>query len=149
MRTRSIAPGAARCPQEICAPSNAGPVGLEAASRRSRLPSTISAFVPDVDEEAHLVGEVRRLGEDDAGGVRADVAGDARQDVRARAGVHGEAELARGQPDGLVDGERERRAAERRRIDPEQEVVHDRVADERDLEDVGAVDVRRSMRARR
>ena len=46
MRTRSIAPGAARCPQLICAPSNAGPVGLEAASSRSRLPSTISAFVP-------------------------------------------------------------------------------------------------------
>ena len=46
MRTRSIAPGAARWPHEICAPSNAGPVGLEAASSRSRLPSTISALVP-------------------------------------------------------------------------------------------------------
>ena len=46
MRTRSIAPGAARWPQLICAPSNAGPVGLDAASIRSRLPSTISAFVP-------------------------------------------------------------------------------------------------------
>ena len=46
IRTRSIAPGAARCPQEIWAPSNAGPVGLEAASRRSRSPNTISAFVP-------------------------------------------------------------------------------------------------------
>jgi len=34
MRTRSMAPGAARCPQPICAPSNAGPVGLEQASRR-------------------------------------------------------------------------------------------------------------------
>ena len=46
MRTRSIAPGAARWPQEICAPSKAGPVGLDAASRRWRLPSTISALVP-------------------------------------------------------------------------------------------------------
>jgi hypothetical protein len=27
MRTRSIAPAVARCPQLICAPSNAGPVG--------------------------------------------------------------------------------------------------------------------------
>jgi hypothetical protein len=43
---RSTAPGAARCPQEICAPSKAGPVGLDAARRRSRFPSTISAFVP-------------------------------------------------------------------------------------------------------
>ncbi len=46
MRTLSIAPGAARCPQLICAPSKAGPVGLEQASRRCRLPSTISALVP-------------------------------------------------------------------------------------------------------
>ena len=46
MRTRSIAPGAARWPQEICAPSKAGPVGEEQASSRSRLPSTISALVP-------------------------------------------------------------------------------------------------------
>ena len=46
MRTRSIAPGAARWPQLICAPSNAGPVGDDAASRRCRLPSTISALVP-------------------------------------------------------------------------------------------------------
>ena len=46
MRTRSIAPGAARWPQEICAPSNAGPVGDEQASSRARLPSTISALVP-------------------------------------------------------------------------------------------------------
>ena len=95
---------------------------------------------PDVDQEAHLVGEVRRLGEHDAGGVRADVAGDARQHVRARSRVHGEAELARGQSQGLVDREGERRAAERRRVDPEQEVVHDRVADERDLEHVRAFD---------
>jgi hypothetical protein len=27
MRTRSMAPGAARWPEEICAPSKAGPVG--------------------------------------------------------------------------------------------------------------------------
>jgi len=46
MRTRSMAPTVARWPDEICAPSNAGPVGLEAASMRSLLPSTISAFVP-------------------------------------------------------------------------------------------------------
>ena len=46
IRTRSMAPGAARWPQEISAPSNAGPVGEEQASTRSRLPSTISALVP-------------------------------------------------------------------------------------------------------
>ena len=46
IRTRSMAPGAARWPEEICAPSKAGPVGEEQASSRSRLPSTISALVP-------------------------------------------------------------------------------------------------------
>ena len=44
--TRSMAPGAARWPEEICAPSKAGPVGEEQASTRSRLPSRISALVP-------------------------------------------------------------------------------------------------------
>jgi hypothetical protein len=34
MRTRSIAPGAARWPPLIWAPSKAGPVGEEAASRK-------------------------------------------------------------------------------------------------------------------
>ena len=33
--TLSMAPGAARCPELICAPSKAGPVGLEAASNLS------------------------------------------------------------------------------------------------------------------
>ena len=80
----------------------------------------------DVDDEVHLVAEVRSLGEDDARGVGTDVARDAGQDVRPRAAVHGEAEVASGQPHRLVDGQRERRPAERRRIDPEQEVVHDR-----------------------
>ena len=46
MRIRSIAPAAARCPELICAPSKAGPVGLEQATKRWRLPSTISALVP-------------------------------------------------------------------------------------------------------
>ena len=38
--------------------------------------------------------------------------------------------------DGQVGGERERRAAERRRVDAEDEVVHDRVADEHDVGDL-------------
>jgi len=46
IRTRSIAPGAARCPELICAPSKAGPVGLDAASIRCLLPSSSSALVP-------------------------------------------------------------------------------------------------------
>ena len=41
----------------------------------------------DVDDEGRPGRPVRRLGQDDAGRVRADVAGDARQDVDAGAGV--------------------------------------------------------------
>ena len=44
--TLSIAPGAALCPELICAPSKAGPVGLDAASTLSLLPTIISALVP-------------------------------------------------------------------------------------------------------
>ena len=46
MRTRSMAPGAARCPPLIWAPSKAGPVGLDAANSRWRSPKTNSALVP-------------------------------------------------------------------------------------------------------
>ena len=46
MITRSIAPGAALCPWEICAPSKAGPVGEEQAITRPLLPRNISALVP-------------------------------------------------------------------------------------------------------
>ena len=94
----------------------------------------------DVDDQVHLVGEMRRLREDHPRGVGADVARDARQDVRTGTGVDGKPELGRGQPHRLVDGEREGRAAELGRVEPEQEVVHHRVPDERDLEDVRPLD---------
>ena len=46
IETTSIAPSAARIPHRIAAPSNAGPAGAAVASSQSRLPSTISQFVP-------------------------------------------------------------------------------------------------------
>ena len=94
----------------------------------------------DVDDQRHPLGLVRLLGQDDAGGVRADVPGDARQDVDPRARVRAQAQLGGGRPDRPVRRQRERRAAERRRVDAEQEVVHDRVADDRQLEDLGPLD---------
>ena len=137
MRTRSIAPGAARWPQLICAPSKAGPVGLEQASRRCRLPSTISALVPTSTSSVSFVAQVRALGQDHAGGIRADVAGDAGQgvDAGARMQRRGRARGAQFEREGL-GGERKRCAAELHRIDAEHQVVHDRVADDGHLEDV-------------
>ena len=51
--------------------------------------------------------------------------------------------------DRLVGRELERRGAERRRVEAEHEVVHDRVADDHDVEHVRAVDAGRGARARR
>ncbi len=137
MRTRSIAPGAARWPPLIWAPSKAGP----GRARRGEQPVAVAehdlGVRADVDERASTSSaRCGVLGEDHAGGVGADVAGDARQDVDARARVGPAApSSAAGRPDGPVGGERERRRAERHRVDAEQEVMHDRVADDRQLED--------------
>ena len=120
---------------------------LEGGARRARAGEQALAVAEhdfriraDVDEERDLVALVGPLGEDHAGAVGADVARDAGQDVDARVGVHGDPERGRRQRQRLVDRERERRAAELDRIDAEHEVMHDRVADERKLEDVGRLD---------
>ena len=94
----------------------------------------------DVHDQGHPLGLVRLLGEDDAGGVGADMPGDARQDVDPGARVRAQAQLGRGRPDRPVRRQGEGRAAERRRVDAQHEVVHDRVADERQLEDLGPLD---------
>src|SRR5271166_3499781 len=87
MRTRSIAPGAARWPEEICAPSKAG---------------------PDGDEEPQFVAEIRRLGQHDASRVGADVAGDAGERIDESAGRNVEPDFARPRLIGAVDRQRER-----------------------------------------
>ncbi len=149
IRTRSIAPGAARWPPLIWAPSKAGPVGLEAASSRSPVAQHDLGVRADVDDELDRLGPVGRLGQDHPGGVRADVAGDARQDVDPGARVGPDPDLGGGRPDRPVGGQGERRRAERDRVDPEQEVVHDRVADDRHLEDLARRHVRPGRPARR
>ena len=129
IRTRSIAPGAARWPHEICAPSKAGPGRRRGGEQPVPRAEDDLGVRADVDEQRDLVREVRRLGEDRPGRVRADVAGDARQHVDARAGVAGQLQLARRRTrTARVGRERERRRAERRRVDAEQEVMHDRIA---------------------
>ena len=91
--TRSMAPGAARWPEEICAPSKAGPVGEEQASTRLAVAEEDLGVGADVDHEHQLVGGLRALGEGDGGGVGADVAGDAGQDVDAGVLVQAELDL--------------------------------------------------------
>ena len=94
----------------------------------------------DVDEQGHPVRQLRFLGEDDPGRVGAHVTGDTGQDVDAGSRMGPESEVGRGRVDRPVRRQGERRAAERGRVDAEQEVVHDRIADQREIEDVGALD---------
>ena len=76
-----------------------------------------------------------RLGEGDGGGVGADVAGDAGQDVDAGVLVQAELDLLGPEVQRVGGGEREGGLAELGRVDAEDEVVHDRVADDHRLED--------------
>ena len=89
----------------------------------------------DVDHEHQLLGAVGRLGEGDGGGVGADVAGDAGQDVDAGVLVQAELDLLGPEVERVGGGEREGGHAELGRVDAEDEVVHDRVADDHRLED--------------
>ena len=90
---------------------------------RSEQPVTVTkhdlGVRSDVDDQVHLVAEVRALGEDHAGRVGAHVARDAGQYVRTCAPVNGQPELASRKANRLVDRKSERRASERSGIDPE------------------------------
>ena len=96
----------------------------------------------DVHDEADLVGEMRRLGEDHSRRVGTDVPGDAGQDVRARPRVDGQPELGCVEAEPRVERERERSAAELGRVDAEEQVVHDGIPHEGDLEHVRPLDAR-------
>ncbi len=139
IRTRSMAPGAARWPQLICAPSKAGPVGERGREQSGPAPEHDLGVRADIHEQRDLVPQVRRLGQDHACRVGAHVAGDARQQVRASARVDGQLQLDGRRPDRAVRGQREWRRAQGHGIDAQHEVMHDRVPDQRDLQDVGGV----------
>ena len=77
-------------------------------------------------------------GEDHGGGVGSDVPSDAGQHVGTGGRVGLEVELGGRPVDRLGDLEGERGDPERGRVEAEQEVVHDRIADEDQLEDLVA-----------
>ena len=111
-----------------------------------RSPSTISALVPTSTSSCIDVAAVRTLGQHRGRGVGADVAGDARPDVE-RGVAAGRGRARQPQPStGSAVASTNGAEPERRRIDAEHEVVHDRVADEHDLEHAVAA-VRRRRRA--
>ena len=95
--TRSMAPGAARWPELICAPSKAGPVGEEQASTLSLLPKQDLGIGADIDNQHQILGFVRGLGQRHGGSVRTYMTGDAGQDIDPRAGVDFQIQLNRAQ----------------------------------------------------
>lgn len=78
---------------------------------------------------------MRAFRQNGAGRVGTDMAGDAGQHVDARADIDGQPQFAGPCMDLARDGEREGRLAELCRIDAEEEVMHDRVADKDGVED--------------
>ena len=81
-----------------------------------------------------------RLGEDDAGGVGTHMARDAGQHIGPGAGVQLQIKFFRRAGDGQSRGECKGRAAELDGVDAEEQVMHDGVADQHHLENVGDVD---------
>ena len=76
---------------------------------------------PDVHDEVDRVGVgLRLLGQDHPRRVRADVTGDARQDIDPRPWIGGQSQLTRADADGAVGRQRERRRAEGHGVDPEE-----------------------------
>ena len=96
----------------------------------------------DIHEQRHLLGEIRALGEHHSRGVRAHMTRDAGQHVNSCVAMQFEVDDIRPQRERMVDGQRERRAAEFHRIDAEQQMMHDRVADHGRFEDVFVRDAR-------
>ena len=100
----------------------------------------------DIDQQHHPVLPVGAFRQRRAGGVGADMAGDAGQRVEARAAVDLDVDLMRPELQRARDGEREGRLAEFGRVDAEEQMVHDRIGDEDAVEDV--VRGRRRLRRR-
>ena len=94
----------------------------------------------DIDEQGQFVAQIGPFGEHDAGGVGADMAGDAGQAIDESAGRDIEAEFARARLKGAVECQRERRAAKLGRIEAEEQMMHDRIADDGDFENIAARD---------
>ncbi len=123
--------GGALAGLEICAPSNAGPVGLEQASTRRLVAKQDFGVGADIDDQHHVLGFVRLFRQRHGCGIGPDMAGDAGQDIDPGGTVHGrQVELAGIERQAAAGRQREGGLAQFHRIDAEQQVVHHRIADE-------------------
>ena len=74
IRTLSMAPLVALMPHAMEPPSKAGPAEAEQATRKSRLPSTTSPFVPMSNSNGNFSDSVHSRGQNPRRDVAADVA---------------------------------------------------------------------------
>src|SRR5579872_6896680 len=93
----------------------------------------------DIDQQREIVAKIRAFGQDHAGRIGADMAGNARKAIDKGAWRDAQAQFRSARLLWAVDGQGERRAAKLGRIEAESEVMHDRIADQRDLYDVLAL----------
>ena len=91
--TTSMAPGAARIPQRIAAPSKAGPAGAAVASEPVAVAEHDLAVRADVEEQADPRVAVHARGEEPGDDVAADVGAEGGEDDRAGPLVHVHADL--------------------------------------------------------
>ena len=96
----------------------------------------------DIHHQRDFLARMRRLGKRRRRGVGADMPGDARQKVGARAGVNAQLQIIRARGHRRVGGQRKRRAAQFHRIDAEQQVMHDRIADQHQVQNIFGRDFR-------
>ncbi len=90
----------------------------------------------DVDDQADLVRLVRGFGQQHGDVVGADMAGDAGEQMHAGGRMQPQTDVGGAPVDRPADRQRERRPAQVGRVDAEGQVMHDRIADDHDVQHV-------------
>ena len=138
--TRSIAPGGGALSGADLGALEGGAGGRGAGEQPVLVAKLDLGIGADIDDQHQILGFVGRLGEGDGGGVGADMARDAGQDIGAGRRVQGEIQIRGAQVERVRRGERERRLPQFVGVDAQEKVMHDRVHHEDRIHDQGAVD---------
>ena len=135
-RTCSIAPGAARIPNLMCAPSKAGP---EAHETLVSLPLMVEANLgvgADIDCQRGFLGFRDAGGKQHGDMIRADIAGNVGQQMHIRAGGNLQADLARFDVHGASHGGHIGRQAKLFHRQPQEQMMDGRIADHHGFDNI-------------
>ena len=131
-----MAPAVARWPALILCALEGGPGGAGGGEHPTVACQHDLGVGAHVDDQPHSFTQMRAGGEHDGGGVGTHMPCYARQHVDPGGRVCHQVQPCGGEVYGIVDGKGERRAAQGCRVEPEEEVVHYRVADEHQFDDL-------------